>query len=60
MAERIQHAEDCYSGDTCVECGGCDCGWVPSTCEGPGCYSVDARDQWRCEMGYDDEESSYA
>lgn len=55
MAER--HAEDCYVGDTCVECGGCDCGVVPSTCTGPGCYSVDARDQWRDENGYPGEVS---
>lgn len=53
MAEtrELQHAEDCYPGDTCVQCGGCDCGLVPSTCDGPGCYPADEHDQWIDENG---------
>lgn len=30
---------------------GCDCGAIPSTCTGPGCYSSDAAEQWRDENG---------
>lgn len=45
------HAEDCPRHHDCVECGGCDCGLVPSTCEGPGCYSIDAARQDAEEYG---------
>lgn len=32
-----QHESDCYPDETCVHCGGCDCGAVVSTCAGvPG------------------------
>jgi hypothetical protein len=51
VPELIEHWGDCYPGSTCVECGGCECGAIESTCDGPGCYSRDAHDQWHDEMG---------
>jgi hypothetical protein len=57
MAEK--HADDCYPGDRCVECDGCDCGLIESTCTGPGCWSVDEYDQWRDENGISAEEGPY-
>jgi hypothetical protein len=52
------HHHTCERGDDCVECGGCDCGLNERTCTGPGCYSVEAYDQWCDENGYH-EEGSY-
>lgn len=52
---QTEHHQTCERGDDCVECGGCDCGLNVRTCEqrpGPGCYSVDAHDQWLDENGY--------
>ena len=46
------HMPSCDPGGTCVECDGCECGAVPSTCTGQGCYSRDAYDQWCDENGY--------
>ena len=57
MAESMH--KDCYPGDTCVECGGCDCGAVPSTCV-EGCYSLDEHEQWLSDEGIDPSESCYA
>lgn len=54
VAEQLAHAKDCYAGDQCVECGGCDCGVIESACAG-GCWSFDERDEWRAENGYDEE-----
>lgn len=53
MAERVvQHAADCDTGGTCVECDGCDCGLVERVCTGPLCTSIDDDEQWRDEHGY--------
>lgn len=53
------HEADCYGGNTCVECGGCDCGYIPSTCTDLGCWSIDDHGQWHDESGTSAEECSY-
>jgi hypothetical protein len=50
------HQPDCDPGSTCVECYGCECGAVESTCTGPPCYSRDAYEQDADEAGW---ETSY-
>jgi hypothetical protein len=49
------HADDCDLWEDCMECGGCDCGLSERTCTGPGCYSREAAEQERDELGYPSE-----
>lgn len=51
--DAVVHADDCYAGEVCLRCGGCDCGAVPGSCEGQGCHSQDEHDQWCDEGGLD-------
>jgi len=51
MADRTDfHQSDCHPDGTCIDCGGCECGAVGSSCVAY-CWTSEDELQYRTESG---------